>query len=184
MSGLKVLVAAVVVIFASLIFVQYAQPQATLIEKPHYVPLDLPNIHDSSSICQVLECFYLRNNQTGKIGLYFYWPQYEVAVNYSRTGALLTLSILTMSFIALAAASSKLEHVSTKKAVAAVGMVYAAAIALLTFIRRDFRTAAPILAPIAGAVFAASLLLFAMVRLSGHRVEFREIRGRVRHRWS
>jgi predicted MFS family arabinose efflux permease len=84
--------------------------------------------------------------------------------------AYLLLSVGVVAAVAAAYFASRIEDMPTKKAIAVVAGLYGAGMTALMFMRKDFRAAAPILAPVAAALMVCAFILYLMMRASGHEV--------------
>jgi hypothetical protein len=116
-------------------------------------------------LCSFTDCRYV--NKT----LQYYIPRYVVNIGvYEPAFAYVILIAGVLSMITVAYFASRIEDMPTKKAIAVVAGLYGAGMTALMFMRKDFRAAAPILAPVAAALMVSAFILYLMLRASGHKV--------------
>jgi hypothetical protein len=120
-------------------------------------------------VCSLTPCRYVDTAKGGEVE--FYIPHYYVKVQTKEPAmAYLLLSVGVVSAVAAAYFASRIEDMPTKKAIAVVAGLYGAGMTALMFMRKDFRAAAPILAPVAAALMVSAFILYLMLRASGHKV--------------
>jgi hypothetical protein len=165
-SVFKLFAVGSVAVIAFLLFTIYAQPQAVVEDRGFWLPVpdDMPQA-SRDLLCSFTDCRYV--NKT----LQYYIPRYVVnIVVYEPAFAYVILIAGVLSMIAVAYFASRIEDMPTKKAIAVVAGLYGAGMTALMFMRKDFRAAAPILAPVAAALMVSAFILYLMLRASGHKV--------------
>jgi hypothetical protein len=165
-SVFKLFAVGSVAVVAFLLFTIYAQPHAVLEDRGFWLPVpdDMPQA-SRDLLCSFTDCRYV--NKT----LQYYIPRYVVnIVVYEPAFAYVILIAGVLSMVAVAYFASRIEDMPTKKAIAAVAGLYGAGMTALMFMRKDFRAAAPILAPVAAALMVSAFILYLMLRASGHEV--------------
>jgi hypothetical protein len=165
-SVFKLFAVGSVAVIAFLLFTIYAQPHAVLEDRGFWLPVpdDMPQA-SRNLLCSFTDCRYV--NKT----LQYYIPRYVVnIVVYEPAFAYVILIAGVLSMVAVAYFASRIEDMPTKKAIAVVAGLYGAGMTALMFMRKDFRAAAPILAPIAAALMVSAFILYLMLRASGHKV--------------
>jgi hypothetical protein len=165
-SVFKLFAVGSVAVVAFLLFTIYAQPHAVLEDRGFWLPVpdDMPQA-SRNLLCSFTDCRYV--NKT----LQYYIPRYVVnIVVYEPAFAYVILIAGVLSMIAVAYFASRIEDMPTKKAIAVVAGLYGAGMTALMFMRKDFRAAAPILAPVAAALMVSAFILYLMLRASGHKV--------------
>jgi hypothetical protein len=165
-SVFKLFAVGSVAVVAFLLFTIYAQPHAVLEDRGFWLPVpdDMPQA-SRDLLCSFTDCRYV--NKT----LQYYIPRYVVnIVVYEPAFAYVILIAGVLSMIAVAYFASRIEDMPTKKAIAVVAGLYGAGMTALMFMRKDFRAAAPILAPVAAALMVSAFILYLMLRASGHKV--------------
>jgi hypothetical protein len=170
-SVFKLFAVGSVAVIAFLLFTIYAQPHVILEDKGEWAPFpeDMPPASRNLT-CSITDCMY-RTTPDGAIKLHFYIPRYVVKiVVYEPVFAYVILIAGVLSMVAVAYFASKIENMPTKKAIAVVAGLYGAGMTALMFMRKDFRAAAPILAPVAAALMVSAFILYLMLRASGHKV--------------
>jgi hypothetical protein len=165
-SVFKLFAVGSVAVIAFLLFTIYAQPHAVLEDRGFWLPVpdDMPQA-SRNLLCSFTDCRYV--NKT----LQYYIPRYVVnIVVYEPAFAYVILIAGVLSMVAVAYFASRIEDMPTKKAIAVVAGLYGAGMTALMFMRKDFRAAAPILAPVAAALMVSAFILYLMLRASGHKV--------------
>jgi hypothetical protein len=165
-SVFKLFAVGSVAVVAFLLFTIYAQPHAVLEDRGFWLPVpdDMPQA-SRNLLCSFTDCRYV--NKT----LQYYIPRYVVnIVVYEPAFAYVILIAGVLSMVAVAYFASRIEDMPTKKAIAVVAGLYGAGMTALMFMRKDFRAAAPILAPVAAALMVSAFILYLMLRASGHKV--------------
>jgi hypothetical protein len=165
-SVFKLFAVGSVAVIAFLLFTIYAQPHAVVEDRGFWLPVpdDMPQA-SRDLLCSFTDCRYV--NKT----LQYYIPRYVVnIVVYEPALAYVILIAGVLSMIAVAYFASRIEDMPTKKAIAVVAGLYGAGMTALMFMRKDFRAAAPILAPVAAALMVSAFILYMMLRASGHKV--------------
>ncbi|MEM4306641.1 MAG: hypothetical protein QXD61_11805 [Candidatus Caldarchaeum sp.] len=115
----------------------------------------------SEGPCAVLECRYYGGQLEYRI------PSYTVKVFYQPLAGYAALTVFIILLAVLVHMASTIENMSTKKALAVMAMVYGSGLTLLMLTRKDFRYAAPLLAPLAAALLLAGILLYLLLRAAG-----------------
>jgi predicted MFS family arabinose efflux permease len=165
-SVFKLFAVGSVAVIAFMLFTIYAQPHAILEDRGFWLPVpeDMPQA-SRNLLCSFTDCRYV--NMT----LQYYIPRYVVnIVVYEPAFAYVILIAGVLSMVTMAYFASRIEDMSTKKAIAVVAGLYGAGMTALMFMRKDFRAAAPILAPVAAALMVSAFVLYLMLRASGHKV--------------
>jgi hypothetical protein len=165
-SVFKLFAVGSVAVITFLLFSIYAQPHAVFEDKGFWLPVpeDMPQA-SRNLLCSFTDCRYV--NMT----LQYYIPRYVVnIVVYEPAFAYVILVAGVLSMVAVAYFASRIEDIPTKKAIAVVAGLYGAGMTVLMFMRKDFRAAAPILAPVAAALMVCAFILYLMLRASGHKV--------------
>jgi hypothetical protein len=165
-SVFKLFAVGSVAVIAFLLFTIYAQPHVGLEDRGFWLPVpdDMPQA-SRDLLCSFTDCRYV--NKT----LQYYIPRYVVnIVVYEPAFAYVILIAGVLSMVAVAYFASRIEDMPTKKAIAVVAGLYGAGMTALMFMRKDFRAAAPILAPVAAALMVSAFILYLMLRASGHKV--------------
>jgi predicted MFS family arabinose efflux permease len=165
-SVFKLFAVGSVAVIAFMLFTIYAQPHAILEDRGFWLPVpeDMPQA-SRNLLCSFTVCRYV--NMT----LQYYIPRYVVnIVVYEPAFAYVILIAGVLSMVAMAYFASRIEDMPTKKAIAVVAGLYGAGMTALMFMRKDFRAAAPILAPVAAALMVSAFVLYLMLRASGHEV--------------
>jgi hypothetical protein len=165
-SVFKLFAVGSVAVIAFLLFTIYAQPHAVVEDRGFWLPVpdDMPQA-SRDLLCSFTDCRYV--NKT----LQYYIPRYVVnIVVYEPAFAYVILIAGVLSMVAVAYFASRIEDMPTKKAIAVVAGLYGAGMTALMFMRKDFRAAAPILAPVAAALMVCAFILYLMLRASGHKV--------------
>jgi hypothetical protein len=162
-------VGSVAVLFL-LIAVYYVQPNVYLEDVGEWrrFPPDMPQ-SSRDFVCSLTPCRYIDTAKGGEVE--FYIPRYYVKVQTKEPAmAYLLLSVGIVAAVAAAYFASRIEDMPTKKAIAVVAGLYGAGMTALMFMRKDFRAAAPILAPVAAALMVSAFILYLMLRGAGHKV--------------
>jgi hypothetical protein len=162
-------VGSVAVLFL-VVAVYYVQPNVYLEDLGEWRRFP-PDMSSSSRdfVCSLTPCRYVDTARGGEVE--FYIPHYYVKVQTKEPAmAYLLLSVGVVSAVAAAYFASRIEDMPTKKAIAVVAGLYGAGMTALMFMRKDFRAAAPILAPVAAALMVCAFILYLMLRASGHKV--------------
>jgi hypothetical protein len=162
-------VGSVAVLFL-VVAVYYVQPNVYLEDLGEWRRFP-PDMSSSSRdfVCSLTPCRYVDTAKGGEVE--FYIPHYYVKVQTKEPAmAYLLLSVGVVSAVAAAYFASRIEDMPTKKAIAVVAGLYGAGMTALMFMRKDFRAAAPILAPVAAALMVSAFILYLMLRASGHKV--------------
>jgi predicted MFS family arabinose efflux permease len=165
-SVFKLFAVGSVAVIAFMLFTIYAQPHAILEDRGFWLPVpeDMPQA-SRNLLCSFTDCRYV--NMT----LQYYIPRYVVnIVVYEPAFAYVILIAGVLSMVTMAYFASRIEDMSTKKAIAVVAGLYGAGMTALMFMRKDFRAAAPILAPVAAALMVSAFVLYLILRSSGHKV--------------
>jgi len=169
MSTLKTVLAATVVLLSLIFFAYYAEPKSELVvvEEWRPVPEDMPAV-SRALLCEFTECRYVEKR------LEALYLRYKVAVTYEPLPAyaILIIAVLATAFAAYFA--SRIEGMRTKQAIAAFAAVYGAAMTVLMLMRKDFKAAAPILAPVAAALLISAFILLWLLRAAGHEIKIRK----------
>lgn len=170
MNALKLFGVVLVFLLGAFLIAEYGQPKMELVDRGewHKVPDDMPAM-SRNLLCSMTECRY---NGTE---LLYYAPRYVVvvdAVNRALVAVLIAATVFAAA--ATAYAASRIEDISTKKAVAVLAAVYGAGMTVLMFTRKDFRAAAPLLAPLAAALLLAAVILYILLRAAGHEIRLRK----------
>ena len=166
MSVFKLFAVGSVAVITFLFFTIYAQPHTVLEDKGFWLPVpdDMPQA-SRNLLCSFTDCRYV--NMT----LQYYMPRYVVnIVVYEPALAYVILVAGVLSMVAVAYFASRIEDMPTKKAIAVVAGLYGAGMTALMFMRKDFRAAATILAPVASALMVSAFVLYLMLRGAGHKV--------------
>jgi hypothetical protein len=162
-------VGSVAVLFL-VVAVYYVQPNVYLEDLGEWRRFP-PDMSSSSRdfVCSLTPCRHVDTAKGGEVE--FYIPHYYVKVQTKEPAmAYLLLSVGVVSAVAAAYFASRIEDMPTKKAIAVVAGLYGAGMTALMFMRKDFRAAAPILAPVAAALMVSAFILYLMLRASGHKV--------------
>jgi predicted MFS family arabinose efflux permease len=170
-SVFKLFAVGSVAVIAFLLFTVYAQPHVILEDRGEWAPFpeDMPPASRNLT-CSITDCMY-RTTPDGAIKLHFYIPRYVAKiVVFEPAFAYVILIAGVLSMVAVAYFASRIEDMPTKKAIAVVAGLYGAGMTALMFMRKDFRAAAPILAPVAAALMVCTFILYLTLRASGHKV--------------